>query len=42
MKFDRITDNANLWAVRYEDDLDNVLDVILDQWNDVVWLRSFF
>lgn len=42
MKFDLITDNENLWAVRYEKCLDNVLDTILDQWNDVVWLRSFF
>lgn len=42
MKFDLITDNGTLWAVRYEDSLDNVLDTILDQWNDVVWLRSFF
>lgn len=42
MKFDLITDNGNLWAVRYEDCLDNVLDTILDQWNDVVWLRTFF
>lgn len=42
MKFDQITDNGNLWAVRYENCLDNVLDTILDQWNDVVWLRTFF
>lgn len=42
MTFDLITDNGNLWAVRYDNCLDNVLDTILDQWNDVVWLRSFF
>ncbi|MDE5568432.1 MAG: hypothetical protein K2J12_08300 [Muribaculaceae bacterium] len=42
MKFDLITENGNLWAVRYDNCLDNVLDAILDQWNDVVWLRSFF
>lgn len=42
MQFDRITDNDNLWAVRYENCLDNVLDTILDQGNDVAWLRSFF
>ncbi len=42
MEFDKITDNENLWAVRYDNCLDNVLDTILDQWNDVVWLRSFF
>ena len=42
MKFDLITENERLWAVRYDDCLDNVLDSILGQWNDVVWLRSFF
>lgn len=42
MKFDQITDNANLWAVRYEESTDNVLDAILDQWSDVSWLRTFF
>ena len=42
MNFDLITENGNLWAVRYDNCLDNVLDTILDQWNDVVWLRSFF
>lgn len=42
MKFDLITENGNLWAVRYDNCLDNVLDTILDQWNDVLWLRSFF
>lgn len=42
MKFDKITDNGNLWAVRYDNCLDNVLDTILDQWNDVAWLRKFF
>ena len=42
MNFDLITENGNLWAVRYDSCLDNVLDTILDQWNDVVWLRSFF
>lgn len=42
MEFDQITDNGNLWAVRYDNCLDNVLDTIFDQWNNVVWLRSFF
>lgn len=42
MKFDLITENERLWAVRYEDCFDNVLDSILGQWNDVTWLRSFF
>ena len=42
MTFDLITENELLWAVRYDDCLDNVLDSILGQWNDVAWLRSFF
>ena len=42
MEFNRITENGTLWAVRYDNCLDNVLDTILDQWNDVIWLRSFF
>ena len=42
MTFDLITENEHLWAVRYDDCLDNVLDSILGQWNDVIWLRSFF
>lgn len=42
MEFDLITDNGHLWAVKYNDCPDNVLDTLLDQWNDVSWLRSFF
>lgn len=42
MTFDLITENEHLWAVRYDDCLDNVLDTMLDQWNDVSWLRTFF
>ncbi len=29
MEFDLITENGNLWAVRYDNCLDNVLDTIL-------------
>ncbi len=42
MKFELITENGHLWAVQYEDCLDNVLYTLFDQWNDVKWLRSFF
>lgn len=42
MTFDQITENEKLWAVRYDECLDNVLDSIFGQWNDVVWLRNFF
>lgn len=42
MTFDDITEDGRLWAVRYEETEDNALATILDQWNDVVWLRAFF
>ena len=41
MKFDNITGDGRLWAVRYEGQNDNILYQILDQWNDVSWLRTF-
>ena len=42
MTFDDITQDGRLWAVRYEGESDNVLFSLFDQWNDVLWLRSFF
>ena len=42
MTFDDITENGKLWAVRYEGKNDNALYTLFDQWNDVMWLRSFF
>ncbi len=42
MTFDDITGDGRLWAVRYAGQNDNALYNILDQWNDVSWLRAFF
>lgn len=42
MTFDDITEDGRLWAVRYDQEADNVLYTLFDKWNDVVWLRSFF
>ena len=42
MTFDDITEDGRLWAVRYEGEEDNVLYTLFEQWNDVMWLRSFF
>lgn len=42
MTFDDITEDGRLWAVRYDGEADNALYNLFDQWNDVVWLRSFF
>ena len=42
LSFDDITEDGRLWAVRYEGDADNILDVVFSQWDDVQWLRKFF
>lgn len=42
MTFDSITPDDRLWATRYDGCVDNVLDILFDQWNNVVWLRDFF
>lgn len=42
MKFDIITEDERLWAVRYDDCSDNALYMLFEQWNDVVGLREFF
>lgn len=41
MKFEELV-SEKLWAVR-EDNADaHELEILLDHWNDVVWLRDFF
>ncbi len=42
MTFDEILEDGRLWAVRYDGCSDNALEMILDRWNDVAWLRTFF
>jgi hypothetical protein len=42
MTFDDITKDGRLWAVRYDREEDNALYGLFNQWNDVMWLRSFF
>lgn len=42
MTFDKITKDGRLWAVRYNGDTDNILSVLFDRWNDIIWLRDFF
>ena len=42
MTFDKITEDGRLWAVRYDEDPDNILSVLFERWNDVLWLRAFF
>lgn len=42
MTFDDITGDRKLWAVHFEDEEDNELYKVLDNWADVIWLRDFF
>ena len=42
MSFDDILDDGRLWAVRYDGDVDNILYILFNQWNDIEWLTTFF
>ena len=42
MTFDKILENGNLWAVRYDKDNVNALERVLSQWSDAGWLADFF
>lgn len=42
MTFDKVTKDGRLWAVRFDGNADNEFIKTIDQWDDVVWLRSFF
>ena len=41
MKFEELV-SEKLWAVRGDDSDCHELEILLDHWNDVVWLRNFF
>ena len=41
MKFEELVE-GKLWAVRDDDNDCHALEILLDQWNDVIWLNSFF
>ena len=42
MNFDKILPDNRLWAVRYDGEPDNALQLVFDQWNDLEWLWDFF
>ena len=42
MTFEDIAGNGRLWAVRYDEDPDNILAMTFEKWNDLDWLREFF
>lgn len=42
MTFDKITEDGRLWSVRYDEEKDNTLSILFNNWNDVLWLRTFF
>lgn len=42
MKFDKILENNTLWAVCYDNEKDNALQTLFEQWSDPEWLVGFF
>jgi len=42
MKLSIITEDERLWAAWYDGETENALYTLFEQWNDVVWLRTFF
>ena len=42
MTFDKILSDNRLWAVRYDGETDNALQLVFNQWNDPEWLWEFF
>ena len=42
MKFDDITGDGRLWAVKYDGESENILTMIFRDWNDLDWLEDFF
>lgn len=42
MTFDKILDDNRLWAVRYDGESDNALQIVFNQWNNPEWLWNFF
>lgn len=41
MKFEELVKDK-LWAVRGDDEDCHALEILLDHWNDVIWLNTFF
>lgn len=42
MVFNDITGDEKLWAVRFEGETNNEFIKLFYNWNDVMWLRTFF
>lgn len=42
MTFDKILNDNRLWAVRFDGQEDNALQIVFNQWNDPEWLWDFF
>ena len=42
MRFDEITEDGRLWAVRYDEMQDNILYHTFNNWLDMDWLEQFF
>ena len=41
MRFEELV-KGKLWAVRDENEDCHALEILLDHWNDVIWLNAFF
>ena len=41
MKFEELVKDK-LWTVRGDNDNSHALEILLDHWNDVIWLNAFF
>lgn len=42
MKFDKIISDGRLWAVHFDKDIHNALEIVMSQWADAEWLAEFF
>ena len=42
MTFDKILPDNRLWAVRYDGEIDNALQMVFSEWNNPEWLWDFF
>ena len=42
MKFEDVLGNGRLWAVIYDEDTQNILKEVFDQWGNLDYLENFF
>lgn len=42
MTFDKVLEDSRLWAVRYDEENSNCLELLFSSWYDIKWLHTFF